>query len=142
MPATRAAILAFAQRHKLATLASVSPTGAPEAAVVGIAVSDTFEFVFDTLRSTRKYANLKANPKIAFVVGWDGAETLQYEGLAEQLSGADLGRYQALYFTAWPDGPSRLAWPGITYFKVSPTWLRYSDFAPTPPALTELTFPA
>ena len=39
---------------------------------------------------------------------------------------------------AFPDGPERLAWPGITYLRVRPTWIRYSDFRPASARIVEL----
>jgi hypothetical protein len=48
-----AALLAFLRQHGLAVQTSVSKEGNPQAAVVGIAVTDRFEIVFDTLESTR-----------------------------------------------------------------------------------------
>jgi hypothetical protein len=35
-----------------------------------------------------------------------------------------------VYFDAFPDGPQREQWPGITYVRVRVTWARYSDFRP------------
>ncbi len=69
-----------------AVQASVAPDGSPEAAVVGIAVTDAFGIVFDTLETTRKAVNLSKNPRIAFVMGglMPGDErTLQYEGVVD-----------------------------------------------------------
>lgn len=134
---SRVELLAFASTHKLAVISTIAPDGAPHGAVVGIAVTDDFELIFDTLNTSRKWANLKANPSIAVTLGWD-AETLQLEGVAEELSGAALLPYQKRYFSVWPDGPDRLDWPGITYFKVTPRWMRYSDFRPIPPRIVEL----
>jgi general stress protein 26 len=125
---TRAQLVAFLRKHPLAVEASVAPTGDPQAAVVGIAVSDDLELVFDTLGNTRKAANLRRDPRIALVIGWDQEQTVQLEGLADEPAGDALARLQAVYFAAFPDGPSRLSWPGITYFRVRPTWVRYSDF--------------
>ncbi len=108
--------------------------------MVGVAVTDQFEVIFDTLSSTRKAQNLAQNPKIAFVFGGlnPGDErTLQYEGIADQPSGADLERLKAVYYTRFPDGPQRLRWPGLTYVRVRPTWLRFSDFNQDPPEITE-----
>lgn len=113
--------------------------GTPQGAVVGIAVTDDFELVFDTLNSSRKWANIKARPAIAVTLGWD-TETVQLEGTAKELTGAALTPYQQAYFAVWPDGPDRLSWPGITYFKVAPRWLRYSDFRAMPPRLLEINF--
>ena len=80
---TRTELLAFMRSERFAVQASVAPNHNVQAAVVGIAVSDSFELVFDTLIDSRKAANLRANPSIAFVIGStrDGTErTVQYQG--------------------------------------------------------------
>jgi len=69
MTFTRDELLRFMRTQGLAVQSSVSAAGAPQAAVVGIAVSDQFEIIFDTLASARKVPNLRANPRIAFVIG-------------------------------------------------------------------------
>jgi hypothetical protein len=130
----------FIARHKLGVLATVCEAGTPQSALVGIAVTDGFELVFDTVKSTRKYPNLIAAPACSFVIGWDAEQTVQYEGVARQLDGPELELYQRVYFAAWPDGPERLSWPGIVYFAVRPVWIRYSDFAQAPPRICEFSF--
>ncbi|MBI3723644.1 pyridoxamine 5'-phosphate oxidase family protein [bacterium] len=137
---TRTELLAFLRQHRVAVQASVSSSRAPQAAVVGIAVSDDLEIVFDTLDSTRKFANLTGNPRIAFVVGGllPGDErTVQYEGLADVPSGAELVRAKRVYFGIYPDGREREKWPGIAYVRARPTWIRYSDFNKNPPEIVE-----
>jgi hypothetical protein len=122
--------------------ASAAPSGGVQAAVVGIAVSDDFEIVFDTLDSTRKARNLAGEPRIAFVIGGllDGeARTVQLEGIAERPAGAELRAAQELYFGTFPDGPQRLAWPGLIHLRVKPQWLRYSDYRTEPPVIIELS---
>jgi general stress protein 26 len=133
-------LLQFLRGHSLAVQASVSPALAPQAAVVGIAITDRFELIFDTLDTTRKMHNLRRNPKIAFVIGGltTGDErTVQYEGLADEPAGTELARLKEVYFGAFPDGPERQQWPGITYVRVRPTWIRYSDFNRAPPEIVE-----
>jgi hypothetical protein len=71
-------------------LATTAPDGSPEAAVVGSAVTDALELVFDTLDSTRKAVNLRNDPRIAFVIGWDDEQTVQLEGLADEPRGPEL----------------------------------------------------
>jgi len=137
---TRADLVAFIRAHKWGVVASTGPTGEAQAAVVGVAVTDELEIVFDTLGSTRKAANLRRDPRIAVVIGWDEAQTVQLEGVADEPTGAELARIQAAYFAAFADGPTRLAWPGITYFRVRPRWLRYSDFRGAEPDIHEITF--
>jgi hypothetical protein len=109
--------------------------------VVGIAVSDAFEIVFDTLESTRKARNLARDPHVALVIGGmlDGEEqTVQYEGIADRPSGSELPPLQDLYYGVFPDGRDRLAWPGLIYVRVKPQWLRYSDYRTDPPVIVEL----
>jgi hypothetical protein len=67
------------------------------------------------------------------VLGWEGEQTVQLEGKAFEPAGAELKRYQEVYFSVWPDGRARFAWPGITHFVVRPRWIRYSDFDQSPP---------
>lgn len=137
---TTADLLAFMRANRLAVQASVSTQSAAQAAVVGIAVTDAFELVFDTLDSTRKVANLRENSRLAFVIGGStpGDErTVQYEGVADEPVGPERDRIRAAYFSVWPDGPARAKWPGITYVRVRPTWIRYSDFNGNPPLVVE-----
>ena len=135
-------ILAFLRAHKLAIQATASADGVPQAAVVGYAVTDRLELVFDTLASTRKAKNLRDNPKLAFVIGGLKAgdeRTVQYEGIADEPSGTELERLKAAYYAVFPDGPSRLSWPGLIYVRARPTWIRYSDYNRNPPEIVELT---
>lgn len=130
------------QTQSLAVQTSVSPSGAPQAAVVGIAVSDAFEVFFDTLDTTRKVRNLRSNAKIAFVIGGLGAgdeRTVQYEGVADEPRGGDLERLQQVYFRQFPDGPARQKWRGLIYVRARATWIRYSDFNRNPPLIAEFT---
>jgi hypothetical protein len=137
---TKAQLLDFISRHKLGVIGYLSPSGTPRSALVGIAVTPELEIVFDTVSSSRKHGDLLRNPAASFVIGWQGEVTVQYEGQAFQPTGAELTRYQQVYFAAWPDGPERLAWPGIAYFVVRPQWIRYSDFDRRPPLIEEFAF--
>ena len=135
-------LLEFLRRHRVAVEASVSAASGAQAAVVGVAFTDHFEVVFDTLASSRKTRNLRRNPKVALVIGGllPGEErTVQYEGIADEPSGADLERLKQTYYNVYPDGPSRLSWPGLIYVRVRPTWIRYSDFTMDPPQIVEFT---
>ena len=140
---TAAELLAFLRSHKYAVQSSISPVGWPQSALVGFAVTDQLEIVFDTLESTRKVPNLKANPRIAIVIGgwlYGDERTVQYEGLADFPAGEELQRLKSVYFAAFPDGPARQAWPGITYVRAKPRWVRFSDFNVSPPRVSELSF--
>lgn len=136
----RAELIAFIRRHPLAVETTTSPAGMPQAAVVGVVVSDHLEIFFDTLATSRKCANLRRDPRVALVIGWDleEARTVQLEGAADEPTGADLARLQALYFAAFPDGVERAAQAEITYVRVRPSWARFSDFRVTPPVVVEV----
>jgi hypothetical protein len=141
---TPAELLMFLQSQRLAVQASCGPNTTAQAALVGIAVTDAFELVFDTLSTTRKVSNLRARPRVAFVIGgWGPGDerTVQYEGIADEPTGLELERIKAVYFAVWADGPSRASWPGLTYLRVRPTWIRYSDFNGAPPVIQEFSGP-
>jgi hypothetical protein len=129
----------FIHARKLAVVSTTSPGGNPQSALVGIAVSPQLHIVFDTVKSSRKYINLRADPRISLVIGWDAEVTLQYEGIATEPEGEFLRQAQDIYFQTWPDGMERQQWPGITWFHVIPLWIRYSDF--NTGHIEEMTFP-
>jgi general stress protein 26 len=136
---TASDLLAFMDSQTFAVQASVSPSGSPQAAVIGFVVTERLEIFFDTIDSSRKAGNLRQNAKVAFVIGgMDGAErTVQYEGIADEPGGAELQGLQEHYFRRFPDGSSRQSWPGLIYLRAKPTWIRYSDFSANPPDIQE-----
>jgi general stress protein 26 len=128
------------RHHSMAVQASRSPDGRPQAAVVGIVVTGEFEVFFDATDTSRKVHNLRQAPSIALVIGGMTAgdeRTVQYEGIADEPTGPELERLKARYFEVFPGGREREGWPGITYIRVRPTWIRYSDFNSDPPMAIE-----
>jgi Pyridoxamine 5'-phosphate oxidase len=121
------------------SLSSHSVGGKPQSAVVAIVVTPELELIFDTVKESRKFGNLKANGACS-VTMWKGEVTVQYEGVAMEPVGEELVRYQEAYFAKLPDGRDRLKWTGIVYFVVRPKWVRFSDFDARPPAIEEHTF--
>lgn len=136
----RDTLLAFMRQEPYAVEASVSLAGVPQAALVGVVVSDQFEVFFDTLATSRKTANLRRHPVAALVLGpaaAGSARTVQLEGRADEPTGPELERLLELYFSRFPDGRERRRTPGITYWRIRPTWIRYSDFSVEPPLIVE-----
>ena len=129
----------FIASKRYAVVSSEGPDGAPQSALVGIAVSDTLEIYFDSVDTTRKISNIRRNPKVSLVIGWENEQTLQYEGIADEPRNEALAAVKAIYFRAWPDGPQRQAWKGITYCRVRPTWLRFSSYV-EPQLIEEMQF--
>lgn len=135
MSVSKAALLEFLRLHTYAVAASNAAEGPPEAALVGFLVNDGLELFFDSFDSTRKVANLRRDPRIAFVIGGHTVgdqRTVQYEGVVDAPTGAELQQFKRDYFSIQPDGLRRSKLPGITYFRARPRWIRYSNFNVTP----------
>jgi len=127
----------IARRKRYLVVSTVNESGAPEAALMGFALTEANEIVFDTLASSRKAVNVARNPNAALVIGWDDNVSLQIEGPARRPIGDDLAAAKAAYFHAWPDGRARENWPDIAYVVVKPKWIRYSNYAAGPPVVEE-----
>lgn len=140
-PRERQMILDYIRAQRLAVIASVSASGAPQAALVGVAITGALEIIFDTVSTSRKHANLIIDSRVALTFGGVGEKTLQYEGRAHMIDvNAESGHlYLEAYYAVWPDGRARRAWPNIAYWLISPTWIRYSDYD-CGPLIIESTF--
>ena len=138
---TKELIYQFIAGQKLGVVSTVNSNRKPESAVVGIAVSESLDIIFDTVKASRKYENILDNADIALVIGWDNEITVQYEGTAEVLGdGDEAQQLREIYYEIYPDGRERAAtWPGLVHIKVTPNWIRYSDFN-EPMVIEELSF--
>lgn len=133
----------FLVTSPMAVLSTSGPKGKSEAALIIFAHNKHLEIFFETEANSRKYKNLLKKPHVALVVGWDAAVhlTIQYEGTARELSGVERKRaYEALI-----DKKTPIAWqladgPKSRLFKITPTWIRWSDYRSYPPSVEELTF--
>lgn len=132
-------IAEFIGGQTLAVVATLGPDGAPQAALVGIAVSEQFELVFDSVDTSRKICNVRRDPRVAVVVGGslDDERTVQIDGVADEPDGEEGSRIRETYFRRWPDGRDRLHWTGITHVRITPAWLRFSDWSVSPVTITE-----
>jgi pyridoxine/pyridoxamine 5'-phosphate oxidase len=122
----------IARGKRFVVVSTVDQSGAPESALMGFALTQAKEVVFDTLSTSRKAVNLARNPAAALVIGWDDNISLQIEGMARRPVGDDLARAKAAYFGEWPDGRARENWPNIAYVVVRPKWIRYSNYSGAP----------
>lgn len=133
-------VLDFIKRHDIGVLATTTPEGVPEAAVIEFAETDEFELIFDTFTTYRKYLNMQKNPNVAFVIGWDENITVQYEGIAQELFKEELEKYKKIYFAKNPDAVKWQQFKEITYFKITPKWIRYRDGNTDPMNVFEIKF--
>src|SRR3989442_5279252 len=96
--------------------------------------------MFVTLCTRRKSKIVGRRAVIAYVIGsLEGTDdgTVQYEGIADEPDGPERTRLTELYFSVFPDGRERQKWPGLTYIRARPRWLRYSDYNVDPPVILE-----
>jgi len=125
-----AELLAYMRGHRLAVVSTIGPGGGPQAALVGVAVSDDLGIVFDTVTTSRKHANLLRDARASVTFCGPGEQTLQYEGAAlpvSTTSQADAA-WRELYYRAWPECRDHLAWPTLAYWRLEVRWLRFSDY--------------
>ena len=122
----------IAKSKRYLVVSTVNEAGAAEAALMGFALTQAKEIVFDTLSTSRKAVNLGRNPAAAVVIGWDDNISLQIEGAARRPVGDDLASAKEAYFSQWPDGRVRENWPNIAYIVVRPKWIRYSNYSGAP----------
>ena len=121
----------FLQNNYLASVATVSPAGEPQVAIVLYHLDDEFNFYFATRKQTRKSANLENNGKVGIAVGGDHAPaTVQMQGVA-QSSPEYLGEFvkkleersdlKDFYSGAF----LKIAGLDFQIFKVKINWMRY-----------------
>jgi len=126
----KAELLSYIRARRLAVIGTIGPDGSPQGALVGVAVTDGFQIIFDTVSDSRKHQNLQRDTRIAATLSGPGEQTLQLEGRAHPVSAAaeSDALYRQAYYSAWPDGRERQAWPKIAYWRIEPQWARYSDY--------------
>lgn len=141
-PAAREELLRLTRKRCYAALATSTPDGRPEAAPLRYAVTDDFSLVMGTLRTSRKYANLRHNPRVA-VVMWEDELSIQVEGTFDEPTGVDQERLRRFFAAEFPrEARLRAGRPQHVFFRITPTWARYSDFSDEPPRVLTLDFTA
>jgi general stress protein 26 len=140
----KAIILHFLQRQPMATIATVALGSLqPESALIAFAQTDDLAIIFESFVDTRKWRNLQDNPLVSLVIGWDTQThiTVQYEGRASAISTAEIERYTQLFLAKdTPCTETFLRDPRVRLFKVTPSWIRYSDYTGKAPHIIEMRF--
>ena len=135
--------LSFLKQQKLAVIATSSPSKpTPESALIAFVEDDELCLYFQTGRHTRKAANLRINPYVSLVIGLqlDDKVTMQYEGVATKITTpTDLAACKK-HFVA-KDSPTTEEYfnhPTAIFFKITPTWIGYSDYSGNRPEVFEI----
>src|SRR5215831_6846121 len=95
----KAELLSYVRARRLAVIGTIGPDGSPQGALVGVAVTDRFQIIFDTVSDSRKHQNLLRDTRIAATLSGPGEQTLQVEGRAYPVSAAAVS--DALYRQAY-----------------------------------------
>ncbi len=82
--------MSFIRQRGLAVVATRGPDGTPQAALVGVAVTDQAEIILSPPPPRASAATSK--PDVAVAIGWDLEVTVQCEGSADILIGASHSR--------------------------------------------------
>ena len=134
-PEDHAAIAAFVREEGRAVVATVTPRGEPEAALVGITALDDGTLIFNVVPWARKLANMDANGRVAVVVGTGGPVSIQFEGPVVITEGAEAEHFSTEFERLMPGSASR--YEGYEVVVVHPDWLRVYDVSHRPPLVVE-----
>ena len=138
----RKKILDFLKRNHLMVISTINLEGEPQSAVVGFTELHSLEIIFGTHNTTRKYGNLQKNKHVSLVIGWDFEEkiTVQYEGIAKEIIGDEMKKYQKLHIEKRPKREKHVNDSKERVFKIEPKWIRYSDLSKDPLEIFEIDF--
>ncbi len=125
------------QMHMI--VSTVGENNKPEAALVGFGLADDLSLIFGTYTTTRKFKNLESNPAVAIVFGNNEKITVQYEGIAAALEGEELAKYKVPYFKKIPSSKKYETNPDQVYLKVTPSWIRYTNYNKDPIEVFEIS---
>lgn len=136
----------FLRGHDTMTLATIGPSGEPQAAAVFYAADDQLNLYFLSGPSSRHSQNLQRGPRAAATIQADGQAWqeiwgLQIEGTAHLVAGVRetaraarvfAGRFdflQGLLDERGTDGPVALRGPlaGSRFYVLRPAWIRLID---------------
>jgi general stress protein 26 len=136
-------ILRFIRSQKLAVISTSAPGfPTPESALIAFAEDEELCLYFQTGRHTRKAANLAANPHTSLVIGLSHNDliTVQYEGTTEQITNKDeLEQCKERFITRnSPTTEKYFNHPTAIFFKVTPTWIGFSDYSGKKPVVIEI----
>ncbi|MCG3756355.1 pyridoxamine 5'-phosphate oxidase family protein [Amycolatopsis sp. Poz14] len=125
----------FVRANPLGVVATTTANGRPEAALVSFAVTPDGSLLFNTHRTARKVANLRANPRTAAVIGCTDTISVQVEGEAVIESGTSRRDAGEVYLEQFPG--SRALDEAFALIRLTPDWLRSYDASADPAQVSE-----
>lgn len=120
-------ILDFFKTELLGVVSTIgSENGNPQSALVAFTQTPDLHLIFGTADITRKFKNLLKNQAVSFVIGWEQT-TVQYEGVAHILEGAEAKTGRDMIVAKNPLSKKFAFHDNQKFIKVTPTWIRFSD---------------
>jgi len=133
-------ILEFLKSQTICVVATIdAENNRPESAVVAFSETKNLEIIFGTFSNTRKFINLLKNSNIAFTIGWEDI-SIQYEGVARLVEGSGEEECRNIHLAKNPASKKYAFHENQKFFKVTPKWIRYSDFSFDPEKVFEVAF--
>ena len=133
-------IFNFIHENNFTVLSYVYDENIPASALVEFSEREDFSLVFDTFRSARKYKYIRDNPRVSFVIGCSGSQSVQYEGRAHEVIGDEVKLLQETHREKLKDVEKFEENLDIAYFLVSPVWLKFTDVSVSPWIVKEINF--
>ena len=126
----------FLATHTTLTLATLAEDGRPQAAPLFYAELDDLSLIFISEPKTRHSRNASRDSRVAVTIYADGQQWqtirgVQLEGSCTALSGEAAETARTAYLTKYPFIAADPFLTGmlqkVTFYKISPTWLRLID---------------
>lgn len=126
----------FLAVHTTLTLATLAEDGRPQAASIFFAEMDDLSLIFISEQKVRHSQNVARDGRVAATIyadgqQWQTIQGLQVEGTCAALSGEEAEEARAIYLAKYPFIAEDKFLAGmlsqITFYKISPTWLRLID---------------
>ena len=94
---------------------------------MAISQKDNLQLIFQTPNDSRKYQNLKINPNVSVVFGFDFEEfiTVQYEGVVKEAEERQVADFRNIHVSKNPKSAEYANLSKNKYFVISPKWVRY-----------------
>lgn len=125
-------IKSFLEDFNTCVISTVDKNCKPEAATVGFSCDENMRIVICTNTKTRKAVNMRNNPSVALVVGFEGSCTLQYEGTVNKTTLSELGLRLEQHYKKIPSARRFGEDKDQGYYLITPTWLRFTDYTKKP----------
>ena len=133
----------FLKGMPLCSFATIAEDGSPQIARVAFSVHEGLGVLIGTDAASRKAVNVRRDPHVALeVTDADKRFTVQYEGVATQLTDDEFAALEEEHYRQRPESAPFKDEPGQCHILVSPAFVRFSDCNPHPWVLSEFRFTA